>query len=397
MKHRFPLLKEHPDWVYLDSAATTQKPDVVLDALKDAYLNNYANVHRGAHQLSNRATHLFEKTRESLCSWLNVASASQVILTHGATESINMVAHGIEDRIEEDDLILVDGTAHHANLVPWQQVCLRRKAKLESIPLTESGAIDSKAYQKQLEKKPKLVALAHVSNVLGSCNDIKELTRMAHAHNALVLVDGAQAVAHFQVDVSSINCDFYVFSSHKMYGPSGVGVLTGRKSSLDLLKPMITGGEMVTTVTFQESHFHELPHRLEAGTPPIAEVMAFGATIDFLKCDDVIQAQHQEKALLLYAREQLQKLDNVIVYGTDDACVGVVSFNLSGQHYQDVSVLLDEQNIFIRSGAHCAQPLMQLLGIKGCCRISIGLYTEKSDIDAAIDAIKQARDILTDD
>ena len=200
MKHRFPLLKEHPDWVYLDSAATTQKPDVVLEALKDAYLNNYANVHRGAHQLSNRATHLFEKTRESLRSWLNVASASQVILTHGATESINMVAHGIEDRIEEGDLILVDGTAHHANLVPWQQVCLRRKVgATESIPLTESGSIDSKAYQKQLEKKPKLVALAHVSNVLGSCNDVQDSTRMAHAHNALVLVDGRKRLLIFKL------------------------------------------------------------------------------------------------------------------------------------------------------------------------------------------------------
>ncbi len=390
----FPFIARHPDLVYLDSAATTQKPQVVLDALMHTYQNDYANVHRGAHQLSERATSAYEATRHQLMRFLNVPKPEQVIFTHGTTESINMVAKGLLKQVQPNDLILVDQTAHHANLVPWQVLAREAELQLKTIPLDTQGCIDIAAFERLLQHKPKIVALSHVSNVLGSCNDVCKLTQLAHQYGAWVLVDGAQAVGHFSVDISAINCDYYVFSSHKMYGPSGVGVLTGKQDALERLEPLLTGGEMVVQVSYESSRYQDLPHRLEAGTPPIAEVIAFNADLSWLMQKDRAQLFAQEQNLIRTMRQALSEIEGIELYGASDHPVGVIAFNLTGHHHYDVTALLDQHGILMRSGHHCAMPLLQSLGIEGCCRLSIGLYTQPEDMQKTIEIIQQVKVFL---
>ncbi|MCL1140111.1 cysteine desulfurase [Shewanella pneumatophori] len=397
LRSQFPTLAQSNDGYplcYLDTAATSQKPQLVIDAMNHYYQCDNANVHRAAHQLSARATSQYEAVRDKLKQFINAKQRSEIIFSHGTTESINIVANGLTEQLSQGQLILVDSAAHHANIVPWQQLAKRTGAVVKPIPLTADCRLDLTAYKALLEQQPAIVALSHVSNALGTLNPVHELVALAKQAGALTLVDGAQAIAHLEVDVQALACDFYVFSGHKMYGPTGIGVLYGRFDILDSLRPLLTGGEMIKTVSFEHTEFNSLPNRLEAGTPPIAEVIGLGAAIDFIQALPREQVHAQEQALLNYLQDKLSKLGDIVLYAAHSDNIGAVAFNLADEHHQDVGILLDQQGIAVRCGHHCAMPLMQTLGLKGCCRASIGVYTNKADIDNFIDAMKSVKDLL---
>ncbi|WP_350998051.1 cysteine desulfurase [Shewanella sp. TB7-MNA-CIBAN-0143] len=416
LRDQFPALKQtigdHP-LCYLDTAATSQKPQAVIDAMTEYYQLNNANVHRAAHQLSARATQQYEAVRQQVAEFIHAPRQDEIIFTHGTTESINMVAYGLTSQIKANDVILIDTAAHHANIVPWQELAKRTGAVIKPIPLTINAQLDIAAFDQLLKLKPKLVALCHVSNALGTLNPVNELVAKAKAVGALTLVDGAQAIAHLPVDVQQIDCDFYAFSGHKMYGPTGVGILYGRYAELDQLTPMLTGGEMIKTVSFEHTEFTALPNRLEAGTPAIAEVIGLGAAIRFLQQLPREQILAHEQQLLHYLQQQLQQLGAIELYGIannshpgdsrsdDKHCaddqrhnIGAVAFNLQGEHHQDVGILLDQQAVAVRCGHHCAMPLMASLNLSGCCRASIGIYTNKQDVDQFIHALNTVKELL---
>ena len=411
LRDQFPALKQtigdHP-LCYLDTAATSQKPQAVIDAMTEYYQLNNANVHRAAHQLSARATQQYEAVRLQVAEFIHAQRQDEIIFTHGTTESINMVAYGLTSQIKPNDVILIDTAAHHANIVPWQELAKRTGAVIKPIPLTTDAQLDITAFDQLLALKPKVVTLCHVSNALGTLNPVNELVAKAKAVGALTLVDGAQAIAHLPVDVQLIDCDFYVFSGHKMYGPTGVGVLYGRYTELDKLTPMLTGGEMIKTVSFEQTEFGALPNRLEAGTPAIAEVIGLGAAIHFLQQLPREQILAHEQQLLRYLQQQLQQLGAIELYGIandkhsgDKHCadgqhhnIGAVAFNLQGEHHQDVGILLDQQAVAVRCGHHCAMPLMTSLNLGGCCRASIGIYTNKQDVDQFIHALNTVKELL---
>ncbi|QYK04422.1 aminotransferase class V-fold PLP-dependent enzyme [Shewanella zhangzhouensis] len=402
LRNQFPALDQHiGDYplVYLDTAATSQKPRQVLDAMANFLTTDNANVHRAAHTLSGRATASYEAVRDKLKAFIHAVRREEIIFTHGTTEAINLVANGLKHRLNPGDVILVDSAAHHANLVPWQQLAAQTGARVEAIPLTAELRLDIAAFEALLEAGAAVVALGHVSNVLGTVNDVKTLCAKARAKGALTLVDGAQAVAHQAVDVADIGCDFYVFSGHKMYAPDGVGVLYGRFEALDSLTPLLTGGEMIKTVSFADTQFGELPNRLEAGTPPIVSVIGLGAAIDFINSLDRLALQAHERELMARLRAGLETVPQIRIHSPHDDTAyapnsGAIAFNLGDQHHQDVGILLDQQGIAVRCGHHCAMPLMSLMGVKGCCRASIGLYTTPNDIDRFLAAIKEAAELL---
>lgn len=397
LKSQFPIFEVSFDNIplcYLDTAATSQKPLSVIQVMNDFYSSKNANVHRGAHQLSALATIEYEQVRKDIALYLNAECPEEVIFTHGCTESINTVAYGLDSQIQKGDLLLIDSAAHHANIVPWQKLAERTGAVIEPIPLDTNYHFDMQAYKNLLSQSPKLVAIAHVTNALGTLNPINEIIELANEVNAITLIDGAQAIAHLPVNVRNIDCDFYTFSGHKMYGPTGVGVLYGKLAALEKLTPLMTGGEMIKTVTFESSTFGKLPNRLEAGTPPIAEVIGLGAALKFIKTHLTSEHRRQEQELIQYLTNQLIEIDNVTVYAQTKDNIGVVAFNVNGEHHQDISMLLDQQGVAIRSGHHCAMPLMNLLNIKGCCRASIGIYTTQSDVDNFIAALHQTLELL---
>ncbi|MEZ9139662.1 MULTISPECIES: cysteine desulfurase [unclassified Shewanella] len=397
IRAQFPTLAQQLDespLCYLDTAATSQKPQSVIDAINHYYQFDNANVHRAAHQLSARATKHYETVREQVKSFINSAKVEEIIFTHGTTESINMVAYGISQQISANDIILVDSAAHHANIVPWQELAKRTGATIKPIPLNDNLSIDHCAFEQLLTLSPKLVALSHVTNALGTVNDVATLVQKAKSAGAITLVDGAQAIAHFDIDVQQIDCDFYVFSGHKMYGPTGVGILYGRFAQLDQLVPMLTGGEMIKTVSFTGTTFGSLPNKLEAGTPAISAVIGLGAAISFINSLPKEQARQHEQSLLEYLQQQLTQLGDIILYGANANNTGAVAFNLANEHHQDVGILLDQQGIAVRCGHHCAMPLMELLAIKGCCRASIGIYNNKQDIDQFITALVNVKALL---
>ncbi|MCT8859650.1 cysteine desulfurase [Shewanella xiamenensis] len=397
IRSQFPtltqMLGDYP-LCYLDTAATSQKPQCVLEAMAQYYQYDNANVHRAAHQLSARATSSYEKVRDQLQLFINAKRREEIIFTHGTTESINLVAFGLTPQLKSGDLILIDSAAHHANIVPWQELAKRTGAIIKPIPLTQDCRLDLNAYQALLELKPKVVALCHVSNALGTVNPVVELVRQAKAQGALTLVDGAQAVAHLSVDMAAIDCDFYVFSGHKMYGPTGIGVLYGRFEILNTLTPLLTGGEMIKRVSFDGTEFGSLPNRLEAGTPPISAVIGLGAALRFLQQHLTPEVKAHEAELLQYLQNQLRALGDVHLYGAHRDNIGTVAFNLADEHHQDVGILLDQQGVAVRCGHHCAMPLMQTLNLKGCCRASIGIYTNKTDIDRFIAALASVKELL---
>ena len=395
----FPILNElvhGRKLVYLDNAATTQKPQVVLDAIVEAYSRWNANVHRGVHHLSQVATQKHEEARKKVAGLIHAQSEEEIIFTKGTTDSINMLAYSFgEAMVHEGDEIIVTQLEHHSNIVPWQMLCERKKAVLKVIPLREDLSLDIEALKGLLSEKTRLVSVAQVSNVLGIINPIEEIIRLAHEQNIPVCVDGAQSVPHLAVDVQQLDCDFLVFSAHKMYGPTGLGVLYGKKEWLDQLPPAEGGGEMIEHVSFEQTTYNVLPYKFEAGTPNYVGSYAFGKAIDYLQEIGLEHIASHEHSLSQYLEQQLAQIPNVRVYAEGAPKAGAVSFNVyradgSLIHPFDVGVLLDRQGVAVRTGHHCAEPLIDHLQVPGTVRASVAMYSTEADIDAFIAALKKA-------
>lgn len=382
--------------VYLDNAATTQKPQAVIDAIVKYYSECNSNVHRGAHTLADEATKHYEHAREVIADFINANDRKEVIWTSGTTESINIVAHGLQQLITANEEVVVTEMEHHANLVTWQQVCKGAGATLRVSPITDLGDIDLDLFKVNLSSATKMVAMPHVSNALGTVNPIKELIQMVreHAPNAYVLIDGAQGIAHGGLDVQKLDCDFYAFSGHKLFGPTGVGVLWGKASILSDWPVWQTGGEMISTVTYQDATWGELPNRLEAGTPHIAGAIGFGAAIEWFSALDIDSVQAHEKCLMEAATEMAEAFSGLQIVGQAKHKVGVLSFNLEGSHPADVGFLLDKQGIAVRTGDHCAQPLMQRLGVPGTVRASFSIYNTVDELKALFVGLKKVQLML---
>ena len=393
----FPILDttvyNHP-LVYLDNAATTQKPRQVIDALTNYYLTLNSNIHRGAHYLAARATERYEEVRQQVQQFINARSSSEIVFTRGTTESINLVASSFGQGLREYDEVIVSGMEHHSNIVPWQLACERAGARLKVIPFSDEGVLDLQVYESLFTKRTRMVACCHVSNTLGTVNPVKEIVAMAHAHGVPVLIDGAQAVAHMPVDVQALECDFYCFSGHKMYAPMGVGVMYGREEILGQLPPYQGGGEMIKDVTFERTTYNELPFRFEAGTPSVGDVLGLGAAIDFMKEQGIESIARHEEELLHYAMKQLKEVPGMRFFGTAPHKAGVVSFLLGNAHPYDVGTLLDKLGIAVRTGHHCTQPVMDRYGIPGTVRASFACYTKRDDIDALVNALNRIAPML---
>ena len=394
----FPILTEKVhgrELVYLDNAATTQKPQVVLDAIVEGYSKWNANVHRGVHHLSQVATEKHEQARKKVAEWLN-AVAEEVIFTKGTTDSINMLARSFGDAmVNEGDEIIVSQLEHHSNIVPWQMLCERKKAVLKVIPLREDLSIDIEAFKAMLNERTRLVSVAQVSNVLGIINPVEEIIRYAHAKHIPVCVDGAQSVPHLAVDVKKMDCDFLVFSAHKMYGPTGLGVLYGKKEWLDQLPPAEGGGEMIEHVRWDKTTYNVLPYKFEAGTPNYIGSYAFSKAIEYVQELGIEDIARHEEELVEYIEERLSGLERVKIYAAGQKKAGAVSFNVYRAdggliHPFDVGVLLDRQGVAVRTGHHCAEPLIEHLDVPGTLRASVGLYNTKEDIDKLIAALERA-------
>ena len=395
----FPILSESVhgrQLVYLDNAATTQKPQVVIDAIAEAYSHWNANVHRGVHHLSQVATQKHEEAREKVAQLIHAQSSEEIIFTKGTTDSLNMLARSFGDAlISEGDEIIVSQLEHHSNIVPWQMLCERKKATLKVIPLREDLSLDIEAFKALLSDKTRLVSVAHVSNVLGIVNPVEEIIRLAHAKGVPVCVDGAQSVPHLAIDVQQLDCDFLVFSAHKMYGPTGLGILYGKKQWLNQLPPAEGGGEMIEHVSFEKTTYNVLPYKFEAGTPNYVGSHAFGKAIDYVQEIGLEQIAEHEQELAKYLEAQLALLPNLRVYAAGLPKAGAVSFNVYREdgvliHPFDVGVLLDRQGVAVRTGHHCAEPLIDYLQVPGTVRASVALYNTPEDIDAFIAALKKA-------
>ena len=395
----FPILNETVHGralVYLDNAATTQKPQVVIDSIAEAYSHWNANVHRGVHHLSQVATQKHEEAREKVAQLIHAQSSEEIIFTKGTTDSLNMLARSFgEAMVKEGDEIIVSQLEHHSNIVPWQMLCERKGAVLKVIPLRDDLTLDVEAFKGLLSEKTRLVSVAHVSNVLGIINSVEEIIRLAHEKGVAVCVDGAQSVPHLLMDVQQLDCDFLVFSAHKMYGPTGLGVLYGKKEWLDKLPPAEGGGEMIEHVSFEKTTYNVLPYKFEAGTPNYVGSYAFSKAIDYVQAIGLEEVAKYEHELAVYLEEQLVLLSNVRVYAAGQEKAGAVSFNVYREdgaliHPFDVGVLLDRQGVAVRTGHHCAEPLIDYLGVPGTVRASVGLYNTKEDVDVFVAALKKA-------
>ena len=392
IRKEFPILHQKVnghDLVYFDNAATSQKPLQVINTLIDYYTGYNANIHRGIHTLAEKATRAYEATREAAKEFINAKHIEEVIfITRGVTEAINLVSHSYgRTFIEKGDEIIVSELEHHSNIVPWQMVCDAKGADLKVIPIHENGEIDIEAFKKLLTPKTKLVVVNHASNALGTINPVKEMGRLAHDAGALILVDGAQAAAHLPVDVQSLDCDFYCISSHKMYGPTGAGILYGKKELLEKMPPFFGGGEMIKEVTFKKTTYNDLPYKFEAGTPNIADVVALKPAIEFIQSLGKATIAAHEHELLKYATQQLSSLKGVRLIGTAAQKVSIVSFVVEGIHHFDIGQMLDSRGIAVRTGHHCAQPLMDRLGIEGTVRASFAVYNTKHEIDKLVEGL----------
>jgi len=391
----FPLIGKRGDVVYLDSAATTQKPDAVLQALQAYYETANANVHRAAHKLSDDATRAFEAARETVARRINARSSREVIWTRGTTEAINLVAAVYAPLVlGEDDQVLITEMEHHSNIVPWQNACRRTGAVLRAVRVLPCGELDDDDFDAKLNERTKIVAVSHVSNALGTVNDLSTLIRRAKDAGAAVVVDGAQAMAHLDVDVQALDCDFYAFSGHKMYGPTGIGVLYGREQLLENMPPWQSGGEMIERVRIEATTYAPLPFKFEAGTPDISGVIALAAAVDYLDGIDGEAVRAHEAKLLGRATSMLNQVEGLQVVGTAPSKGPVLSFLLDGAHPHDVGTLLDAQGVAVRTGHHCAMPLMDRLGIPGTVRASFGLYNSHEDVDRLAHAVREARAML---
>lgn len=396
IRQDFPILSrkiydKYP-LVYLDNGATTQKPLCVLDAMREEYLNVNANVHRGVHYLSQQATDLHEAARERVRSFVNAKSTSEIVFTRGTTESMNLVASSfVEAYMKEGDEVIISTMEHHSNIVPWQLQAGRKGIVVKVIPMGDDGMLDMEAYRQLFTERTRLVSVTHVSNVLGTVNPVKDMVRIAHENGVPCMIDGAQSAPHMKIDVQDIDCDFFAFSGHKMYGPTGIGVLYGRERLLEEMPPYQGGGEMIGTVTFENTTFADLPFKFEAGTPDYVATHGLAKAIDYMEGLGIDNIEAHERELTRYALEQMQTIEGMRIFGTTDAGRrdAVISFLVGDIHYLDMGTLLDRLGIAVRTGHHCAEPLMRRLGINGTVRASFALYNTKEEIDVLVEGIKR--------
>jgi cysteine desulfurase/selenocysteine lyase len=398
VRNDFPILQQRvrgKALVYLDNAATSQKPQVVIDAVGGYYEQDNANIHRGVHFLSEHATEEYEGARRTMQLFLNAADANEVIFIRGATEGINLVAQTYgRTRVRAGDEVLITAMEHHSNIVPWQILCEEKGAGLRVAPISDSGELQLKDFENLLGPRTKIVAVTHVSNALGTITPIQRMIEMAHRRNIPVLVDGAQAVPHLKVDVQALDCDFYVFSGHKVYGPTGIGVLYGKSALLDAMPPYQGGGDMISSVTFEKTTYNKLPYKFEAGTPHVAGAIGLGAAIEYvndLGMDHIVAHEHK---LLAYASETVSAIPDIRLIGTANEKAGVLSFLLDGIHPHDIGTILDQEGIAIRTGHHCAQPVMQRFGIAATARASFALYNTREEVDALVEGIQKVREVF---
>ncbi|MFN3211974.1 MAG: aminotransferase class V-fold PLP-dependent enzyme [Henriciella sp.] len=397
LRAEFPILSREVNGkplVYLDNAASAQKPNAVLDAMSEQGRTAYANVHRGIHTLANETTEAYEGAREKIRAFLNAKSVNEIIFTKGGTEAINLVANGIADRIQPGDEIVLSVMEHHSNIVPWHFLRERYGAVLKWIDVDETGALDMSAFEAALSDKTKLVAVTHMSNVLGTVTDAAEITRLAHAVGAEVLFDGCQAGVHLDIDVQALDCDYYVLTGHKIYGPTGIGALYGKSEALARLRPFQGGGEMIEIVERERVTYNEAPHKFEAGTPPILQAIGFGAALDWLGQFDGDDILAHEQALYERAYEAVRGVNGLTVHGTAKGKGAVLSFSIDGAHPHDLAQILDRYGVAVRAGHHCAQPLMEHLGVSATARASFGIYNTLEEVDAFIEALHKARGML---
>jgi len=394
----FPILKRKVngnDFVYFDNAATSQKPNVVIESISDYYKNYNSNIHRGVHSVSQEATEAYEGARLKIQNHFNIKKTSEIIFTSGTTHSINLVANGFRELLNSQDEIIISGLEHHSNIVPWQMMAEKNGAKIKVIPLKEDGQLNIESYNELLNQNTKLVFVNHVSNALGTINPIKYIIDEAHKYNASVLVDGAQASAHFKTDLQELNVDFYTTSAHKLCGPTGIGMLFGKEDWLNKLPPYQGGGEMISDVTFEKTTYAELPQKFEAGTPNVSGAIAFGVAIDYLNNIGFENILKYENYLLKYATEKLKKIDGIKIYGESIEKTSVISFNINGIHAYDLGSILDKFGIAVRTGQHCAQPIMDFFNIPGTIRVSLAFYNTKEEIDLLFDSLNKGISMLS--
>ncbi|OOG70190.1 aminotransferase class V-fold PLP-dependent enzyme [Flavobacterium sp. A45] len=394
----FPILSQKVNGkplVYFDNGATSQKPQVVIDAISTYYQEINANIHRGVHTLSQLATDAYEVSRAKIQNHINAKFLHEVLFTSGTTFGINLVANGFASILKPGDEVLVSALEHHSNIVPWQMLCEKTGATLKVIPMNENGELIMSEYDKLLSSKTKIVTVNHISNALGTINPIKYMIDKAHEVGAAILIDGAQAVPHLKPDVQALDCDFYVFSGHKMCGPTGTGVLYGKEAWLNKLPPYQGGGEMIKEVTFEKTTYADLPHKFEAGTPNIAGGIVLGTAIDYMNEIGFENIQKQELELLEYATKRLLEIDGLRIFGTSETKTSVVSFNIDGIHPYDIGTIIDKLGIAVRTGHHCAQPIMNFFGIPGTIRASFSFYNTKEEIDSLVEAVKKAQMMLS--
>ena len=394
----FPILRRQVrgrPLVYLDNAATTQKPQAVIDAIAAYYTGINANVHRGVHALSQQATDAYEGAREKVRRFLNAGSAREIIFTRNATESINLVAHAYGDRhIGSGDEVVISALEHHSNIVPWQLLCTRRGARLRVAPIDDNGELILDQFEALLNERTRLVAVSHMSNALGTINPVEEIVRIAHARGIRVLVDGSQAAYHMPVDVQAIGCDFYAATGHKLYGPMGIGVLYAKSSAIDEMDPFLGGGDMIRSVTFEQSTWNEAPYKFEAGTPDVAGAIGLGAALDYITHIGFEEIVRHEQALLDYGTQALESIDGVRLIGTARRKASILSFVMEGIHPHDIGTVVDTHGVAIRTGHHCAQPVMDRFGIPATARASLAMYNTPQDIDALTAALARVRDLF---
>jgi cysteine desulfurase/selenocysteine lyase len=398
VRQDFPILEEKVNGfplIYFDNGATSQKPKLVIEAVSSYYKTYNSNIHRGVHYLSQLATNKYEESRQQIANFLNIKNKNEVIFTSGTTQGINTIAYCFTNFIQKGDEILISYLEHHANIVPWQMLCERTGAILKVIPILENGILDQEAYEKLLSEKTKILAISHVSNTLGVINPVEQMIEKARKYDLAILIDGAQAVPHFQPDLSLIDCDFYVFSGHKLFAPTGIGVLYGKEKWLDKLPPFLGGGDMIKEVSFEKTTYNEIPFKFEAGTPNISGAIALGEAIKYVESLGWDNIHSHEMEILNYANNQLEKIENLKIYGNVSTKVPVISFNVKNIHPFDLGTILDKKGIALRTGHHCTQPIMDFYKIPGTIRASFSFYNTKEEVDFFINSLQKAIQLLT--
>ena len=399
LKSDFPTLKQKingNELVYLDNAATTQKPEKVIKALESYYRSINSNIHRGVHTLSIRATNAYEEARSKVAAFINAEHREEIIFVRGATEAINLVANSyVRPILKEGDQIIISQMEHHANIVPWQIICEQKKAELKIIPMNVKGELLIEEIEGMISEKTKFISINHVSNSLGTVNRIEDVIKIAHGNNLRIMIDGAQAVQHLSVDLMKLNADFYCFSGHKVYAPTGIGVLYGKKELLEKMPPYQGGGDMIKSVTFEKTIYNDIPNRFEAGTPNIAGTIGLGVSIDYLVSIGIENIAKHEKELLDYATQEIRKIEGVQIIGNAIEKASVLSFVIEGIHPHDIGTILDKQGVAIRTGHHCTQPTMDFYGIPATARASFAIYNSRKDVDALINAVKKTIEVFT--